>query len=278
MRNALTRYWLAGAITLAAFSMPGPACAQSAASATQPVTTRPETASNGTTIHGKVAIATGWTLQKPDLTRTVVYLASAPALDAVPAPTTPAIMAQHGKAFEPSFVAIARGTTVEFPNWDHFAHNVFSRSAAAPAFDLSRYRYGESKSRVFEKFGVVQMFCNIHPDMRAMVFVAPNTFFARTETDGRFEIRNVPPGQYALVTWNERCTEARQSITIAGAAVPEVSLTLQENRDNIMANDPPKDRDAYGTERGLSVKREHLGLPVVQDVHPAPVPPPNQSR
>lgn len=56
---------------------------------------------------------------------------------------------------------------MEFPNWDNFRHNVFSKSKAAPPFDLERYPYGESKSYQFTKLGVVQIFCNIHPNMRA---------------------------------------------------------------------------------------------------------------
>src|ERR1700683_5334845 len=105
-------------------------------------------------ITGKVAISSLWNLHKPDLAHVVVYLASDPALDAVPSAVT-AEVAQRDKAFVPRFLVIARNTTVEFPNWDHFDHNVFSRSRAAPAFDLDRYAYGMSKSRQFQSAGVI---------------------------------------------------------------------------------------------------------------------------
>ena len=70
-----------------------------------------------------------------DLSRSVVYLESNDAIPPVPtAPGPRTQIAQHGKAFVPDFLVVPAGTSVEFPNFDPFTHNVFSRSRAA-AFD-----------------------------------------------------------------------------------------------------------------------------------------------
>jgi len=224
----------------------------------------------GFALRGQVTIPGDWTMQKPDLSRTVVYLASAPALDAVAPPKDAAVVAQRNKAFDPAFSVISVGRAVEFPNWDHFDHNVFSRSPAAPAFDLARYPYGSSKAVTFGKVGAIQLFCNIHPDMRAIIFVTPNTYFARADKDGHFAIENVPAGDYELVAWNERCADVKAKVTVAAGAGAQVSMVLHEDRENALASDPPRPRNEYGVERGLSVKREQLNLPVVQGVHEAP--------
>jgi plastocyanin len=260
-----------------------------------PPTTRgsaPASQPAGFSIRGRVAFASGFGLQKPDLSRVVVYLASDPALDGPP-PVDKVSVAQHNKAFVPNFVVVPLGTCVEFPNWDHFDHNVFSRSKAAPAFDLDRYPYGQSKSRVFDKVGVVQVFCNVHPGMRAMIFVTPNRFFTRADARGQFEIGGVPAGKYRIVVFHERCEEQQREIEAGPALGPpavsssnppnspkgpdssgEALFTLEESRKSIMANDPPKRRGGYGVERGLGAKREQLNLPVVKDSHPSPTPPP----
>ena len=156
------------------------------ASAEIPATTpaAPATAPAANTVRGQILISGGLDWQKPDLSRAVVFLDSSPALDVLPAPTDHPSVSQHNKSFQPNFLVIPIGTTVEFPNWDHFDHNVFSRSKAAPAFDLQRYGYGLAKARIFDKLGVVQVFCNIHPQMRAIIYVVPNTLFRPRRCSG----------------------------------------------------------------------------------------------
>src|SRR5271155_4960171 len=119
-------------------------------------------------IHGTVKIEDGLNLQGTDLSRVVVYLDSDKVLDEIPHAALHPTVAQENKSFVPNLLVIPKGTEVEFPNWDHFSHNVFSRSAAAPPFDLDRYPYGQSKSRRFDHDGIVQVFCNIHPFMKAI--------------------------------------------------------------------------------------------------------------
>jgi plastocyanin len=242
-------------------------------------TTAPSVASTrpaaGATISGKVTIGGDWSLQKPDLTRVVVYLASNPSLDSDVPPTGHATIAQRHKAFVPNFAVVARGTTVEFPNWDDFEHNVFSVSKAAPAFDLDRYPRGQSKSRVFDKVGVVQLFCNIHPFMRAMVVVTPNSYFSRADAGGRFVIPDVPAGKYELVAWQERCDEQRADVTIGGpGTIDDVSIELREKGRSVVSSEAAPPDNGYGIESGMGLKREKLNLPVVTDSHPAPDPEP----
>src|SRR4051794_35184045 len=85
-------------------------------------TTAPATQPAGFAIRGVVTIEQSWSLQKADLSRVAVYLASDAGLDAHVAPVQ-VTMEQYRKAFDPDFLIIPRGSTVEFPNSDHFFHN-----------------------------------------------------------------------------------------------------------------------------------------------------------
>jgi hypothetical protein len=204
-----------------------------------------------------------------DLSRTVVYLESNEAIPPLPAPPGPRPqIAQHGKAFVPDFLVVSAGTTVEFPNFDPFSHNVFSRSRAA-SFDLDRYGQNMSKAYTFENVGVVQLFCNIHPQMKAVLYVVPNRCWARADSQGRFLISDVPPGRYVLAGWNDRGGEQRQWVDVSPAGMQGAMLALSPTG----AQEPLVDRAAppepTGVARGLGVKRERLGLPVVGGVHPA---------
>ncbi len=235
--------------------------------ATQP-TDRSTTEPRGASVRGRILISSVLASQKPDLSRVVVFLGADPALDATPPREHPSV-SQHNKAFSPNFLVISVGTEVEFPNWDHFDHNVFSRSKAAPAFDLDRYGYGLAKSRVFDKVGVVQVFCNVHPQMRSIIYVTPNRYFTRADGDGRFELRDVPAGDYELFAWQDRCGQQQQAVKVGADGVSDITFMLDESRNSILANNPPQQREGYGVARGLGVKREQLDLPVVHEVHPA---------
>lgn len=136
-------------------------------------------------------------------------------------------MAQRDKSFVPGVVAITRGTTVDFPNEDKFYHNVFSLSEGN-AFDLQLYRSGESKSVTFEKTGVVDVYCNIHPNMWGQILVLDNPFFTTTGKDGNFELSKVPPGNYTLVAWVSGGEPVRQPVKIEPGKRTEAAFTVRE--------------------------------------------------
>jgi plastocyanin len=241
-----------------------------------PPSTRPDVGGAVGAIHGSVSFeAAGQLTPAPDRTRVVAYLASHDALDSRP-PEGHATVAQKNKSFVPNFVVVQRGTEVEFPNFDDFDHNVFSLSKAAPSFDLDRYPRGKSKSRTFDKTGVVQVFCNIHPSMRALVLVTPNAWFARVDERGQFTIENGPPGSYQLVLWSDRCAEQVVPVTVTGGNDAPLAVTLHPARRSVAAAEAPPEspRGAYGVERGLGVKRECLNCPVVRESHDAKDPEP----
>jgi plastocyanin len=233
-----------------------------------PPATRPATRPMGGSVHGQVTITGNLGLQKPDLSRVVVFLADDPALTAASNAPAQTFVIQRNKEFHPNFLVVERNTSIEFPNWDRFEHNVFSRSAAAPAFDLERYPYGQSKSRVFEKTGVVQLFCNIHPSMRAVIYVTPNSFFTRCDSEGHFTLSNIPPGKYSIAAWQDRCGEQQLPVEIASDQSAEITLELGEKHDHVVRTGDSG--GTYGVDRGLSVKRSVLNLPVVTECHPAP--------
>lgn len=90
--------------------------------------------------------------------------------------TTPAHAAEHvvgqkNKAFAVEKLKVKVGDSVKFVNDDPFSHNVFSLSDAK-SFDLGTYPKGAAKSVTFDKPGVVEVECAIHPDMRMTIEVA----------------------------------------------------------------------------------------------------------
>jgi len=142
----------------------------------------------------------------------VVYLDAGPRGAFEPDESARASMDQVNQTFVPHVLAIAVGTTVDFPNSDVTFHNVFSLSKTR-SFDLGRYSRGHSKAVRFDRPGVVQVFCDIHSHMSAYILVFAHRFFAVTDEEGRYAIGPVPPGSYTLTVWHEG--EVRETRTIA---------------------------------------------------------------
>jgi plastocyanin len=157
-------------------------------------------------------------------------------------------LTQKGKAFVPRLLVVPTGSTVDFPNDDLIFHNVFSVSTPSP-FDLGLYRAGASKSQTFTAPATYRVFCNIHPQMTALIAVVPTGYIVNADANGAFTL-DVPPGRYRVTAVSERGATVTQEMRVAGAAAPEpLRLTLDESQaqtshKNKFGQDYPK--DAWG--------------------------------
>ncbi len=109
---------------------------------------------------------------------------------------------QKNRTFIPHLLVIPVGSVVRFPNADPFYHNVFSLFEGK-RFDLGLYEAGSQKSVVFSREGVSYIFCNIHPEMSAVVLALATPLYAVADSDDSFAMRNIPPGDYSLHVWIE---------------------------------------------------------------------------
>lgn len=135
-------------------------------------------------------------------------------------------VAQKGRKFVPDLVAITAGQSIAFPNGDAFLHNVFSQSPPRK-FDLGSFKRGESKEKVFENPGVVDVYCNIHPEMAATILILPNTRHTRAKADGSYVIDGVPPGTWTVFAYARRVAKPTSAkITVTAGADASVNLSL----------------------------------------------------
>ena len=132
---------------------------------------------------------------------------------------------QRDMAFVPHVVAVAVGTTVDFPNHDAMLHNVFSASPAKK-FDLGMYDQGETKSVVFDAPGVVRIGCNVHPKMEAFVVVHTNPYVAVSDAKGSYTVAGVPDGSYQLRVWHERLAERQIPVVVRDEQVQPIDVQL----------------------------------------------------
>jgi plastocyanin len=197
--------------------------------ATESATTPPPARSTELgTIAGSVSVLLGGE-KKRDRSNVVVYLENGPK----PAPESANLVLrvqQKDKQFRPQVLVAPLGSSLAFPNEDKIFHNVFSLSKAA-RFDLGLYKSGESKLVKPKKVGVIDVFCNIHPQMFAKILVVDTQHYAVTEADGRFTIPAVPVGTYQLVAWQAKGEKSTTQVSVARGRTSKLEIELVESTE-----------------------------------------------
>ena len=155
-------------------------------------------------------------------------------IDSIPGKTfsPPAVhpeMDQLHLAFVPHVLIVLKGSTVDFKNEDPVGHNVYWPAInhnRKLAHNMGTWPQGISKPFTFNDLGDVPLLCNVHPEMSGYIVVVPTPYFALTDKEGNFTIKDVPPGKYTMKTWSEEGKPTTQEVTV-GAAVAHVTVTVK---------------------------------------------------
>ncbi len=156
-----------------------------------------------------------------------VYIDSIPGKTFAP-PAEHVMVDQTHLAFSPHATVILLGTTVDFKNNDTVGHNVYWPAISHNrklAHNMGTWPQGQAKPFTFTDAGDVPLLCNVHPEMSGYIFVVPTPYFALTDKEGNYVIKNVPAGQYTLKTSSESAKPTTQQVTVTSGPV-SVNLTV----------------------------------------------------
>ena len=149
-------------------------------------------------------------------------------------------LVQKNKQFVPHVMAVEVGSVVDFPNHDPFFHNVFSLFNGK-RFDLGLYEAGSTRSVHFDRAGICYIFCNIHPQMSAIVVVVDTPYFAVSNRQGDVVIPDVPAGSYKLSLWEEHCSpenlnEVSREVTVGADTSTLGTIRLKQSKELVMVH------------------------------------------
>ncbi|CAN5811739.1 methylamine utilization protein [soil metagenome] len=160
----------------------------------------------------------------------------------LPAPgkTDSAVISQSDMQFSPYVTAIRVGTQVKFPNYDKMEHHVKSFSPAKE-FEIKTYEKGVTPPPVlFDKPGIIVVYCLLHNWMRAYVLAVETPYFAKTDASGLLKIDNLPDGNYEVKAWHPNMGSIKPALTQTVSVNPQTAA-LKFNFDFIpLARKPAK--------------------------------------
>lgn len=146
-----------------------------------------------------------------------------------PPPAAEVVIDQFGCLYRPRVIAARVGQPVVILNSDPLVHNVHSeaRQDPAAAFNEIMPTAGTRLVKTFARPEVaVHLKCDIHPWMSAYVGVFAHPYFAITDENGEFQLRNLAPGEYTLRAWHETLGAQSQKLTVAASTDAAVELAF----------------------------------------------------
>jgi len=137
----------------------------------------------------------------------------------------PAVIDQKGCQYHPYVSAIQTKQTLLVKNSDPLLHNVHVTPAAdgpnkGKERNDAQLQGGPDLKFTFdapEKF--LRFKCDVHPWMFAYVCVSDHPYFAVSGKDGKFAIKNVPPGKYTLEATHRKGGTVTKEIEVKDGAV-----------------------------------------------------------
>lgn len=139
------------------------------------------------------------------------------------------VLDQRGCRFVPRIVLAPVGSAVRVLNSDPLTHNVHTAAFENRSVNRSQPAGPDVMELSFDAAEKVRVKCDLHPWMSAWIVVTDHPYHAITDDEGRFELSNVPPGDYVLETWHETLGSSRREVTVRGDATLDLQVDLVSN-------------------------------------------------
>ena len=157
----------------------------------------------------------------------LVYISEGLAGRTFDAPKQPAVIEQKGCQYRPHVIAVEVGQKLLVENSDPTAHNIHPLPTNNREWNQSQAQGVPPIETTFGREEIaIPIKCNIHPWMKGYIAVFKHPFFAVTGKDGKFVLKDLPPGNYTITAWHEQLGTSTQTVTIAANETKEVSFVM----------------------------------------------------
>ena len=158
---------------------------------------------------------------KGDLGDVVVYLKNVTG-QSTGASAPPLVVDQKGCLYQPSIAAVQTGQKIIVKNSDNCIHNVHVTPTVPGNPESNQVQMAGGADLTFT-FAKPEMFlrfkCDVHPWMFAWISVMDSPYYCVTGPDGKFVIKNVPPGKYTIAAAHRKLGEQTQEIEVKDSDV-----------------------------------------------------------
>jgi plastocyanin len=138
------------------------------------------------------------------------------------ASAAPALLDQKGCVYQPTILAVQTGQKIMVRNSDPCVHNVHTKPVNNPEMNQVQMQGAADLTFSFDKpEPFVKFQCDVHPWMFAWVTVVDSPYYAVTDKDGKFTIKNVPPGKYVLQAAHRKLGNQTADVNVTDSGVSQ---------------------------------------------------------
>jgi hypothetical protein len=95
-------------------------------------------------------------------------------------------------------------------------------------FNQALPQKGQQVKSTLKSPGVVDVACDVHGWMQGWIVVADNPYFAVTEKNGTFSIKDIPPGKYTLATFQPYVGVRETPVIVEAKKTNNVNVELKK--------------------------------------------------
>jgi len=150
-------------------------------------------------------------------------------VEAEPLPD-PIQVIQKDATFIPTVTPVTVGSIVQFVNDDPFFHNVFSLTPGA-RFNIGRRPKGDVYSKEIPQLswkvqgiGPINLYCDIHSQMSAVILSLDTPYFTKLNEDGSFTLPELPDGEYEIRAYHPKFELISRKVIVRQGEIVELDL------------------------------------------------------
>lgn len=163
-----------------------------------------------------------------DLANVFVYVKDGLGNRTFETPKEPVTLNQVGCKYKPHVLGVMAGQNISIANSDPTTHNIHPTPKDNREWNESQAPKSPPLEKTFARQEVMMpVQCNQHPWMRMYISVVKSPFYAVTGSDGKYEIKGLPPGDYTIAFVHERLGEQDQKVTLAPKDTKTVDATFK---------------------------------------------------
>lgn len=139
----------------------------------------------------------------------------------------PPVLDQKNCEYHPYAQIIPVNTTLEITNSDDVLHNIKTKGGSKTSFNMAQPKFKRKLTYDFKNPEIVQVECNVHGWMHAIIVVEDNPYDALTDANGSFKITDVPPGKYTVKVWHSKLGEQTKEVTVGPKEEVKVAFEMK---------------------------------------------------